>query len=107
MKSIYGKEGVGLMGGGGGYVSIVLQKIRHVPSWCEKASDFLLLCLVAAAAAGESRLYDSMIHWQPNENRTALSSLCGIKAASISAAVREGELGIGWQYTDNSAPNIN
>lgn len=30
----------------------------------------------------------------------ALSCLCGIKAASISAAVREGELGIGWQRED-------
>lgn len=85
-------------------MSILFQKIRHVPPWCEKASDFLLLCLIAAA--GGSRFYDTMIHWQPNESRTALSSLCGIKAASISAAVREGELGIGWQCTDNSAYNI-
>lgn len=36
---------------------------------------------------------------------TALSCLCGIKAASISAAVREGELGIGWQCSNSSAHN--
>ena len=35
----------------------------------------------------------------------ALSCLCGIKAASISAAVREGELGIGWQRDDCWAHN--
>lgn len=35
----------------------------------------------------------------------AVSCLCGIKAASISAAVREGELGIGWQRGDSSAHN--
>ena len=34
-----------------------------------------------------------------------VSCLCGIKAASISAAVREGELGIGWQRGDSSAQN--
>lgn len=38
---------------------------------------------------------------------TALSCLCGIKAASISAAVREGVLGIGWQRSDSSTHSSN
>lgn len=51
-----------------GGTSNPFQKIRHFPSYREKALDFLLLCLIAATV--ESWLYDTMIHWQPNESHS-------------------------------------
>jgi len=55
---------------------------RHVTSWCEKARDSLLLAFVKTST-----------HWQPNESAGRKLVDGAQKAASISAAVGEGEPG--------------
>lgn len=63
--------------------------------------------LFFSASQQQRRKAGFMIPWFTGSlmRATALSCLCGIKAASISAAVRVWELGIGRQRSDSSAPN--